>query len=73
MIDSCLVRLELKRMIHGWLCTFKSFNHYASEGKTTSTTKSYKAHILMHRFCSVSGKEIKQFLESGYHIYQKFS
>lgn len=31
MIDSYLVRIELKRMIHGWLCIFKSFNHDASE------------------------------------------
>lgn len=49
MTESCLVRIELKRMIHGWLCIFKSFNHYASEGKTTSTTESYEAHILMYK------------------------
>ena len=47
MIGSCLVTVRRKRMIHGWLYTFKSFSHYASERKTTSSTESYDAYMLM--------------------------
>ena len=51
MTDSWLVTMGHKRIIHGWLCVFKSFSH-ASEGKTTNTTDSYEAYVLMHTDCT---------------------
>ena len=68
MTDGCFLRVGLTRMVPGWLCILKSFSH-ASEGKTTSATESYEAHVNMYRFHFMSRKGIKPLLgRSSLHL-----
>lgn len=48
MMDSCVVRIRLKRKIHGWLCIYKSFRHHHLKGREKAYHESYEAHLLMY-------------------------